>query len=378
MKRSVIHRVVLSFLLAIGVVVGLIMLSGILKSQQGAFLRIFPSHPIVPEDTLNLNYDSYYVAGTSAKYVYLGNYAAPLHVLKVNLNNLSDTTHIRLRVDSIEWFRFLSPKVIIDPPAFYLVDGSAAVFFRGSTENWTARQWPWRKIFFRDIILGSSNEFLLKSLSGRTGENILGRADLSGNFVFREDILEKQIDGVFCTDGKLISDRNGHYIYMYYYRNEYVLFDSLLRTHTNRQTIDTTRIARIAVRRIDDGHTAILSSPPRFVNIRGWADDNVLYIQSGTLARNEHREVLDFASPFDVYEISTGNYLYSFYLPHFNGVDHLSDFAVFNGYLIAILGKTAQSFRISTPAQLSRMRFEGKKSADQVGGQHLHRSGRVY
>jgi hypothetical protein len=43
------------------------------------------------------------------------------------------------------------------------------------------------------------------------------------------ELLEKQVDGVFDTDGQLLRDDiTGELVYIYFYRNEFMVMDSNL------------------------------------------------------------------------------------------------------------------------------------------------------
>src|SRR5690606_28338776 len=77
---------ILTVLMIIGT--GIVSLLFILSQDQthrnNAFIRRYPHHPIKTFDTLNLGFNSYYFAGIDSSHIYLGNYTAPLKVLKVS------------------------------------------------------------------------------------------------------------------------------------------------------------------------------------------------------------------------------------------------------------------------------------------------------
>jgi hypothetical protein len=84
----------------------------------------------------------------------------------------------------------------------------------------------------------------------------LGSLDLNRNpkVVLNPDILQKQIDGVFDSDGKLLLNQNfKNLIYIYNYRNEYMIMDEDLELKSRLKTIDTISRARFNVVKIPDG-----------------------------------------------------------------------------------------------------------------------------
>ncbi|MCG1037959.1 hypothetical protein KI686_16295, partial [Polaribacter sp. DS7-9] len=89
--------------------------------------------------------------------------------------------------------------------------------------------------------------FAIRTLSSESKAYVLGSlTDTLPYIKLAPHILEKQIDGLFCTDGMLHYNRKRHQlIYLYYYRNQYILMDTLLNIVHKGNTIDTNRVAKI-------------------------------------------------------------------------------------------------------------------------------------
>src|SRR5947207_2200301 len=88
----------LAFILGTGIVLGLALSAAEKPEGSNGFRRIFRTEAILqPIDTLNLKYDSYYIAGRARQTLYLGNIVAPRHAFAVNIQAL-DTQRIEFKL----------------------------------------------------------------------------------------------------------------------------------------------------------------------------------------------------------------------------------------------------------------------------------------
>lgn len=347
MSSKIILAIVLCFTASVGVVALLFGMSGILKDKRNSFLREFPPHPITEGDTLNLRYNSYYIAGGTPHTLYLGNAKAPLHLLQVNLTTL-DTIHVRLNVKGIMDQKFWSVKVQVDSPYYFVTDGAVPALFKGRVDTWKAEQFLGDSIFFRDIIPVTENSFAVKSLSGNHQENILG---IIGNHapyqIFTDKVLEKQLDGVFCTDGMLhYNAKRNELLYLYFYRNQFIVLDTTLQVKYTGCTIDTISRARIKTATVGSGHERAftLTSPPFFVNKRSCVSGNLLFVNSNLLAKNESPNAFDSGDVIDVYALPSGDYAFSFYIYNNHGKRPMRAFNVYDNTLVVLYDHTLQKF----------------------------------
>jgi hypothetical protein len=315
MKKKKIITVVTLFLASVFVVVGLFLMSTDLKKDRNSFLRIFPSHPALERDTLNIRYNSYYIAGGTSHHLYLANYSAPLHLLVLN-KSLQDTQHVHLNVENIMNEKFWSPRVKVDSPDFYLTDGSVPVIYKGKVNNWSAVKYSHDSTYFLDFVPFNSGSFAIKSLSNPENENILGK--ITGNpprSQFTKEVLQKQIDGVFCTNGTMhFNNYSNSLIYVYYYRNQFIVMDTNMHIRFKGNTIDTTRKANIKVATVSSTNTHTMAAPPLMVNKRSSASGNLLFVNSNLLAKNEAEDAFEHGTVIDVYNLINGNYKFSFYI----------------------------------------------------------------
>jgi hypothetical protein len=170
----------------------------------------------------------------------------------------------------------------------------------------------------------SRNSYVFKSYDTGRHQSELFKIVEDSNVVRPEvPLLERQLDGHFCTDGKLLFSSASHrLVYVYYYRNQYICFDTSLNLLYRGRTIDTNTVAKInldTVKINNNQQTVIFKSPPLSVNKNSCLYDNRLFIQSLLPASNEDATLLREISAIDVYDLYKRKYRFSFYIPDFKG-----------------------------------------------------------
>jgi len=335
---------------AVGVLVVLLLslLSARVAASKGAFLRTFRQHAINERMELDLKTNSYYLAGIGRNTAFLGNHIAPLHILTINFTS-GDSTHHRLAVEGIFEEKFWSVRLKVDSPDFYLFDGAVPRIYKGSAANWQAKRFRYDTEFFQDLEPIGSNSFAIRSIVGENKEAALGKISPDEpHFTFKRDILQKQVDGYFCTSGYLQYDKVFHrLLYLYRYRNEFMVMDSNMSLLKKATTIDTNSVAKIEVATIHSSNSRVFQSPPVVVNSNCFLDGNYLFVHSALLSRNEHASALEEASVIDVYHLTDLAYRFSFYIfDHVPG-GKLQAFAVAGNTLVALFETHLQVFDVN-------------------------------
>ncbi len=305
-----------------------------IRSRNG-FLRHFVDTPVlIAEDTLDLGYDSYYLAGHTTHTVYMGNLVAPRHFLSISLETL-DPEHMEFKIAQPRPFKMPSIQVAIDSPYIYLCEGTAPAIYKGDLNSLTISPREIMGTYFLDVVPTGNSTFMIRSLN-HARESMLGRLVLEPfRVAFPPIDLKKQIDGFFCTDGKMHYDEKmERLVYVYTYRNRILILDSALNVTAAGKTIDTISHARIKVAKMSFGNTVALSSPPMVVNRNSSVYDNWLFVNSDLVADNENAGNCQKCAVVDVYELPTLRYKCSFYIPGYAGTK-INDFAFFGSRLLA-------------------------------------------
>ena len=316
--------------------------------RHNSFIRNIISNSISLSNVLDVHYNSYYIAGTTTNNLYFGNVTAPWLVLITN-TTLADSQHVKLTTEGADDFEFQSIQVIVDSLDFYFIDGSIPVIFKGSLEDWYGYRQTYGSEYFMESKPINGGAFVMRTISSKTQESILGKQMNFYPYVkLAPELLEKQIDGKFCTDGMLhFSKQLNMLIYVYYYRNQFICADTSLNLLYRANTIDTVSRAKITVSEIQSNKSITLSSPPLLVNKKSCISGNRLFIHSNLLAKNEDKSTFESASVIDVYNLQNGEYQFSFYLPLYKG-KKAREFQVADGMLIALYDNWILSYKLDT------------------------------
>lgn len=334
MERSTLNIMVLFAVLSVATVCILSSLASTHQKGNG-FTRKFAAHKVLATaDTLDVKFDSYYIAGNTDHHLYLGNIVAPRHLLALNIHTL-DTQHVELQLHNLNKLTFSQVRIKVDSPFFYMTDGSVPAIFKGALHDRQAYLIKEPGVYFLDIEPISETSFAIRSLVDKEAK--IGKITHKPFGVnFPAGILQRQIDGIFCTEGAIHCDKqNAKLTYVYLYRNQYIVMDTSLNILYKRNTIDTTSIARIKVATIMSKSTNTLSVPPSEVNRVSVVNGNRLFINSALQADNEQYKKFKKNSVIDVYDLNDGRYINSFYIPDYSG-NKLRNFRVSEKKLAAL------------------------------------------
>lgn len=341
---------------------------------RGHFERDFVFQKVINASrVLYLGYNSYYMAGTDAERIYLGNWTNPYHVLVINAVSL-DTQHVNLNIKaplqtgSLDGFR-----IKIDSPYFFLLNGTVPSVLRGKVDEWVVDDFAADYAYFVDATPTGPSSFAVRSLSvGGEGYELGRLSDSEPHFEFKNDLLEKQVDGVFCVDGQMhYNQQLKKVVYLYYYRNEYVVSNRDLELSYRANTIDSFSRVFLSVVDIQSTGSKMLASPPAIVNAHSCVFGRWLFVQSKVMGAGESVETFKENDVIDAYDLSKGRYSYSFYVnrPH---KAHLKEFQVFQDN-VAVLHDRSLAFY---PMNLSDSIGDDEKntaSRSGINAEHLNK-----
>ncbi|MBW8244069.1 hypothetical protein K1F50_14770 [Muricauda oceani] len=347
--RNTYTKLIGTIILCIGMVVILFLSSERQIHRNNAFTRRFPPHPVTKEFDLDIGYNSYYIAGFDKNYLYLGNQTAPWHMLQVNLGT-KDTVHIRLEPrDRKIQYRSLRTSVL--PPYFFVMDGTMPFILRGKINEWKADPWMERTAYFNRAIPIDSNRVFIRTINANNQKTTLGIIKKTDSFQVHLDtsLLESQLDGVFDVDGMLVNSENNQTLgYVYYYRNQFITFDSELTGQKKQRTIDTVQYAQLQVALANKKGQIQMKAPPLTINTSAVLSKELMLIQSDRLGRNESREMLDQAIIIDAYNYQKKTYEFSFYLYHIQK-HKVREFTLHGNLVIALIDNKVSVYRTLEP-----------------------------
>jgi uncharacterized membrane protein YphA (DoxX/SURF4 family) len=305
--------------------------------RNNAFQRRYPHHPANEVARLDIGYNSYYIAGITKDSVYLGNTTAPLHVLSID-RELQDSIHRNIKIPNTK-LPFKSLTVVIGDSLFYLMDGSVPLILKGTTSSLTGTK-PFQldQKFLRAAPMGK-DDFVVRGFDPVTTANVLGKERVGDSMISTHypKLVTAYDDPFFDTDGLLLYNQQlKKVIYVYFYRNEFVVANNDFSLAYIGKTIDTISRAQLDVRTIASKNERKMGKNPIFVNLLASTYGEYLFIQSDRLGKYESEEIVKSASIIDVYSLTDQNYLFSFYLYH-SGLKKLHEFKVEGNDLYALI-----------------------------------------
>ncbi|PTS87396.1 hypothetical protein DBR27_24510, partial [Flavobacterium sp. HMWF030] len=337
-NNTAVKKIIITSVFSIVIVVALFLFSEEIMHYENPFIRRYPNHAATLQDQKDIKFNSYYIAGFATERIYLGNSTAPLQVLSL------DKTLKNKRMEKITFdpkkIPFSMVRIGVRGKYFYLKDGTVPVIFRGTTSDWKINKELQGIHYYDQAEPMDSATIVFRSNNGKNLANIIGvfRFGAKKKIEYKGTLLQKQIDGVFDTDGKLLYTENpNRIIYLYYYRNEFIVADKTGELQFRGHTIDTTTKAKIKVSYLENHTVRKMSAPPFIVNANAAVCQNLLFVYSKIKGKYENEKLWEQASIIDVYDLNKNAYLMSF--PVYNiGKYKLKNFIVTPSYLYALIG----------------------------------------
>jgi len=163
---------------------------------------------------------------------------------------------------------------------------------------------------------------------------------------YAPSLLQKQIDGFFDTDGMMqYDDQLQKFIYVYYYRNQFIVANKNLQLNYRGNTIDTTTHANLKVAYIKKTRQRKIASLPSTVNQLIAVSGNLLFVNSKIIGRYESKKMWKEASIVDVYNIQNNTYLSSFYIYNSKKAK-IQSILISGNNLYAVIGHHIHKYRL--------------------------------
>lgn len=325
------------FVGSVAIVILLFVTSEEIIHHRNPFVRRFIPHRINKQHQADLGYNSYYFAGTGKGKIYLGNYTDPSRITVLD-STLKNRKLYTIQLNKVN-FPFRSIQVKVVPPYFYVLDGTVPCIFKGTIGNWKASLISNRSIHFSATAIMDNNAIAIRTRDIRKRENTLGIIEFDPRVKVQlaPDLLQKQIDGIFDTDGSLhYSPALQKLVYVYYYRNQFIITDSHLKLTYRGNTIDTNSVAKLKIAYLPEQGIKQFSAPPFTVNASSSVFKNLLFVHSNLEGKFESQKMWEQASVIDVYDIVENSYQSSFYVYHHNR-QKMRSFVVTDSHLFALI-----------------------------------------
>lgn len=199
----------------------------------------------------------------------------------------------------------------------------------------------------------SASSLVLRGFDSTRKEQLLYKIDkTTGSIIGKADLFGATNDGGFSTDGMLKFDNSTQQvIYIQYYKNTFFCLDTNLNLRYSGKTIDTTNSTLMEAKRIEhEQRGGIISKNPLRQLFRiATVNNGTLFIASKLQANNDDATDRQHNQVIDTYNLITGNYTGSFYLPQSQEDGRLKDLWIKNGQAIALYDKNLVVYKITPP-----------------------------
>ncbi|HVI45738.1 MAG TPA: hypothetical protein VM802_12760 [Chitinophaga sp.] len=326
-------------LILLSIIVGAVFLIGLLcwleevkANHLNGFERNFLYEIPIKKAEWSIDRSDWYVAGFTGEHIYVANLEFLNYLIDVNI--VEKETHRVMVHIGASWSKpRLGAALMVLDSSFYIADGSSSIVFLGGIENWEVEKTDTVRTRFDIGIPISDSKIILRLV--RNKAFMLGISN-GKTLNINDSLLTQQDEGIMSMDGLMKYDRRqGRFVYTYFYRNQFIVCDSLLTVLYRGNTIDTVQYEKIKVGKPDRNGDVRMSAPPLVVNKQVAIDNAHLYIASGIRADNEGRKANQQNAVIDAYDLSNGKYLFSFYIPN-EYQEKLSDFRIIGSRFIAV------------------------------------------
>ncbi|WP_163397369.1 MauE/DoxX family redox-associated membrane protein [Flavobacterium fluviatile] len=306
--------------------------------HDNPFIRRYPQHPVEFKKKVDLKYNSFYIAGESDGKIYLANYDYPSYIQSYSFL-LNDKKEEKIVMDPKKIpFKMITTK--IQGPYFYMNDGSVPIILRGDLKNWEVNRELKGSPYFTIALPIDSTSIAVRSNSSKNMQNMLGIFNQNAvpKTRFNRTLLQKQVDGIFDTDGQLLySTASEKLVYVYRYRNEFIIADPKGNLVHRGHTIDTISKVTMKVSKLKEGRQFAMSTPSYVVNEIATLSGNLLFINSKVKGKYEKDMLWETCFIIDVYDIERNAYVLSFPVFH-TASKQLRSLMVNGNHLYAVIG----------------------------------------
>lgn len=330
----------------VGAMTLLFVISENITHYHNSFIRRFPQHVAKEMQQIDLSYNSYYFAGSGNGKIYLGNFTAPLQVMVLDSALQTKTIyHIKLKQSNLP---FRGPQIRVIGKNFYVFEGTVPYVFKGTITDWNASLRINSGYSFSQLIPIDSVNMAVRYLSPKNGENMIGVLNLSDTTKVKYNafLLQKQFDGKFDTDGNLLYDNSlSRIVYVYLYRNQYIVADSNLKLKCRGKTIDTVSHANIQLTQLKNSSQQTFAKLPLVVNKLSAVDGSLLFVNSELAGLYESDDIWKRASIIDVYDLTNQTYRSSFLIYKIAG-KKMKAMLVYDNKLFALIDQKIVCYKL--------------------------------
>jgi hypothetical protein len=243
----------------------------------------------------------------------------------------------------------LSPSFIclIDSSGINIMAGNLPGIITAPVNGGKAQTHRFRNAAFSRAVKISANSYVLRGFDStvKSDQIFIKRNLHSGVTVKAPNVIERKEDAGITTDGFLHYDSKTNLLtYIFFYANKFICMDTSLNLVNVWNTIDKTYEFQIKANIVEQSITN--TTPALVVNDMNCVSNGKLYNISRLRADNEIAADFDQNSVVDIYDIKTGIYERSFYIPNYNG-ERVIRFKIINDLIIILYRSYLATYQLT-------------------------------
>ena len=343
MKKELLIVVAL-VLLATGILFALNLTSGKPNMHKNGFNRNFSTTAIEEARRIHFDAPMYKVCGVSNDSIFFtGKLPGKIYLATQQFKEV-DTFNLHLVNIPGLWTEF---QTYVEYPQAYILGGNAKCIISANlrtgqhTIDTLATNGP-----FGNTVRVGPETYIMRRINHFT----LNADFIKLNSVIKVITSEKGLsiplaDAGFTYDGMLNYDQSTkRLIFVPFYNNNIICFDSSFQVLYKSHTIDTNQTAKSQI--VNKGSQSVtFKEPPVMLNSYSWVYNGSLFVLSKLQADNEKETVFDEHLPIDEYDIRTGKYLQSYQLPVVHGQKLVSVYMTGNTAFLGLYEKDIIQYR---------------------------------
>jgi hypothetical protein len=267
----------------------------------------------------------------------------------VTNHQLGNGRYLSLNIPSIKQLQLVF-NMIVDSPYVDIMGGNGPIIIKTNLEGnfKSIHRFP-TAVFSRSVKI-SSNSYAFRGFDTTIKKPV--QIFIKGNPLTQDVVRQKNLNTGsmghhILSDGYLNYDSKTHLLsYVSFYNNQMLCLDTNLNLVYSSRTIDTVSKYKttVGIEKTNTRGTISNAAPIKIINLKGRVYNGQLYNVSSLLADNEKPGNFNLNSPVDVYDVSSGKYIYSFYIPHYRG-EKIFDFKVLNDLIIVVYRNYIVTYR---------------------------------
>jgi hypothetical protein len=237
----------------------------------------------------------------------------------------------------------------VDSPAINIVAGNAHSIISGNVnENLAVKVLP-SKIFTRAARI-SLDSYIVRGFDSttKTLDQIFMKIDAGAGKIQREKgVSEMRNDAGISTDGQLHFDEATKLVtFVHYYSNKIFCLDTNLNLMYTAKTFGSADANESVKMSISSKGEVTNATPKRTINKGSDTWNGLLFNQSKVYSKNDISSNRNSETVIDIYDIKTGLYKESFYIPSLKG-QTIHKFRIYDNLLVALYKDYIATYQVS-------------------------------